>query len=422
MADGRAVLITGMGVVSPLGHDVTAFVDRLAAGEIGMRQAGSAMSVTGDDDGPWYGWIDDWTPHDWMSERVVDGTDRFSQFAIAAAEMAFRDAGLTDLPSLRTAVIVGTSLGSKRGLMRAQRDLETHGPEAVPKKLMIQIWPNMAGAQIAMRYGLHGPLYTITTACASSIDAISLASDLIRNGAVDLAIVGGTDENGASEDFLTATAVSTSAYGMTRPVDEAWMASRPFDRDRTGMAGGEGAGMFVLEAADHARQRGARSYGAVRGTANCADAYHPSSPDPTGQWEALVMRTAVDKADLGAHEQVNAIYAHGTGTPLGDTAEIRAIHDVYGDRLSELAVTSVKGSLGHTGAAAAAMSLVAGLEAARRGLVLATGSTRNVDDEAKFEVVIGAPLSMEVTALQINGFGFGGQNASLVVVPESPRT
>src|SRR5690606_21744798 len=189
------------------------------------------------------------------------------------------------------------SMGGTRALMQAQHRFETSGADAVPRKVMIQIWPNMAAAQIAMRHGIHGPSLTICTACASSIDAIGTATRLIQTGQADVVITGGTEAAGDA-DFTPATSAAQRGYGMSAPVDDPRLACRPFDRDRAGMASGEGAGMLILEAREHAERRGANVLGVVRGYASIADACHPSSPDPTGEWEALVMRRALDDSGV----------------------------------------------------------------------------------------------------------------------------
>ena len=279
------------------------------------------------------------------------------------------------------------------------------------------VWPNMAASQIAMTYHLHGPLMTVTTACAGSIDAIGTATRYIQAGMADVAITGAA-EGGGEIDFLPALGANQSVYGMTKPADDPSKVCRPFDRDRTGIAGCEGSGMFVLESRDHAERRVAPILAVIRGYANCADVYHPSTPDPSGKWEARVMQAALDEAALSPDVSITAVYAHGTGTPKGDLAEIRAINTVYDvARGRDLLVTSLKGHMGHPGSCAAAMNLVAGTVGMARGEVLPTASTTNVDPEAGFEVVLGSARKVPIQALQFNVFGFGGQNASLVVTP-----
>ncbi len=406
------VVITGLGIVSPYGCNIHEYYDRLAACEIALKPTPWMPPEAGS----WFSGVPDFNPEDWMSAQVADGSDRFAQFALAGVKQALEHAGIEELHPLRTAIVMGTSMGGTRAVERGQHLLETQGPAAVPRKLQILIWPNMAAAQIAMAYHLHGPFMTVTTACAGGVDSIGTACRFIQNGQADVAITGATEGTGGLE-FMSALGANAVAYGMTKPADDPSKVCRPFDRDRTGIAGCEGAGMFVLESREHAEARGAKIHGVIRGYANLADAYHPSSPNPTGEWEALVMRQALEEAALPSGTKVTAVYAHGTGTPKGDMAEIRAINDVYADRGRDLLVTSLKGHMGHPGSSAAAMNIVAGTIGMARGEVLPTASTTNVDPEANFELVLDKPRQAEVQALQFNAFGFGGQNASLVLTP-----
>src|SRR5690606_17138208 len=185
------------------------------------------------------------------------------------------------------------------------------------------------------------------------------------------------------------------------------------DRDRSGIAGGDGGAMFILESREHAEARGAVPLGVIRGYGSLADGYHPSSPEPSGKWEALVMRRALEDAGLGDGAEVGAIYAHGTGTRAGDAAEIRAINEVYGYRGRDLPVTSLKGHFGHPGGSAAALNLAAALVGMARGEVLQTASTTTPDPEIGFTLVLDKPQQANLSTIQLNAFGFGGQNASL---------
>lgn len=409
--DRRQVAITGTGTVSPFGLSVGGFFDGLAAGESKIRQQSSGLP---DQPGGFAAMVEGFVPTDWMEPVIEEGSDRFTHFALAASQMALADAGVTEFDPLRTAIVVATSMGGTRALLRAQHLYESQGPEAVPRKVQIQIWPNMAAAQIAMKYKLHGPSLTICTACAASIDAVGTATRLIQSGMADMAITGGS-EGGGDTDFVAATAVSGRTYGMSTKAQQVENSCMPFDRDRTGIAGGEGTGFLILEELEHAKRRGAAIKGLVAGYATAADAYHPSSPDPSGEWEALVIGGALEDAQLAPGRKVSAIYAHGTGTPVGDSAEIRAINAVYKDYENYPLVTSLKGAIGHSGGSAASLNMVAGIEGMHRGQVTPTALTKNVDPECNFEVVLGKAADCDVDVLQFNGFGFGGQNASLVI-------
>ncbi|GGC47854.1 beta-ketoacyl-[acyl-carrier-protein] synthase family protein [Chelatococcus reniformis] len=412
------VAITGTGVVSALGVGSRTFHNQLMAGASAIREAPWHRKESREPS--WWAIVRDFRPSDWMSDRVVDGTDLFAQFALAAAKQAMDEAGLGALDPLRTGVVHGTSIGGARALMKAQYALDTEGPQAVPRKTEIQIYPNMAASQIAMAYGLHGPSLTVTTACASSLDAIGTAAHMISSGRADVIIAGGTEGGLAGADgrpengFVPALYYTSTLYGMVAPRDEPRLAMMPFDLKRKGIVVGEGSAMLVLERGEHARARGAPILGYVRGYGSLADAYHPSSPDPSGIWEARAMELALADAGIPA-EDVDALIAHATGTPKGDEAEILAINKVHGDRKQPLPVASIKGHLGHSGASSGCMGLITGLIGMDEGRFVYTGNTDEPDREARFDIVIRAPRATKVRTLQANSFGFGGQNASVVV-------
>ncbi len=409
------VAITGVGIVSAIGLSAEEFHRQMMADASGIRRAPWAA----DGDAAWLATVGGFVPRDWMDERVEAGTDLFAQFALAATEQAVQQARLGDLDPLRTGVVHGTSIGGARALMKAQHLLDREGPCAVPRKTEIQIYPNMAASQIAMRYGLHGPSLTVTTACAASLDALGNAARLIEAGHADVLIAGGTDGGislaggGADGDFVPATFHTSRLYGMTARSDDPRRAMLPFDVKRQGIVVGEGSAMFVLEQGERARRRGARVLGYLRGYGALADAYHPSAPDPSGKWEARAMELALADAGI-TPDDVDALLAHATGTPKGDTAEIRAINQVHGSRSQPLPVASIKGHIGHSGAASGAMALVTGLLGMAEGRFTHTSNTDEPDPEARFEVVIGRPKAIDIATLQVNAFGFGGQNASII--------
>lgn len=414
----RDVAITGMGVISAIGLSAEEFHRGIMAGACGIKPAPWPSATAGQE--AWWGSVSGFVPRDWMDEKVEDGTDLFAQFTLAAAEQALRQSGLGELDALRTGIVHGSSIGGARALLKAQHKLETQGPQAIPRKTEIQIYPNMAASQIAMRYGLHGPSITVTTACAASLDALGLAGWLIESGKADAVIAGGTEGGlslaggGADGDFVPATFYTSTLYGMVAPSTDPRRAMLPFDVKRSGIVVGEGSAILVLERGDHARARGARIFGYLRGYGTVADGFHPSSPEPTGKWEARAMELALQDATM-APGDVDALIAHATGTPKGDTAEIRAINQVHGKRRSPLPVAGMKGHVGHSGASSGAMAVVTGLLGMHEGRFLATANTDEPDPEARFEIVIKQPKRIDVRTLQVNAFGFGGQNASVIV-------
>jgi 3-oxoacyl-[acyl-carrier-protein] synthase II len=285
---------------------------------------------------------------------------------------------------------------------------------------MMKALTNMGAAQLAMRYGIHGPSLTVTTACASSLDALGLAARFIRSGQVDAAIVCGTEaghslgSGSEVQGFVPALAYAPAAFGMQSGETDPKRACMPFDVERSGIATSEGSAAFVLERADLAAARGAAVLGCLAGYGSVADAYHPSAPEPSGKWEARAMELALQDAGLSA-SRIDALYAHATGTPVGDTPEIRAINRVHGARSRALQVTSIKGHFGHAAAASGGLSLITGLLDMAAGRMTNTANTTQPDPEAAFDVVLREPRALQVKAFQVNAFGFGGQNASVVV-------
>ena len=411
------IAITGIGLVSALGCDRKEYFHRLKRGDSPIRAV--ALPNDAENRHIWWASVENVELPEWCDETIRHGTDVLSQWAIAAADDALRDADLS-LDPLRTAVVHGTSLCGVQSVMRAQFEVDTSGPAGFPRKTMMKALTNMPAAQLCMHYGLHGPNLTITTACASTLDALGNAARMIESGLCDAAIAGGTEagemmtSGGMEGQFVPAMVYAPAAFGMQSPVTEARLASMPFDVKRSGVVGSEGSSFFVLERADLAAARGAHIYGYLCGYGSLADAYHPSAPEPSGQWEARAMTTALDDAGIEA-SAVDALIAHGTATPKGDTAEIRAINAVHGHRDVPLPVASTKGHFGHAAAASGGLSLASGLLGMRESTFVHTANTDQPDPEARFDVVIECPRNLDVKVLQINAFGFGGQNASIVV-------
>lgn len=415
------IAITGMGVVSPIGADVGSFSANLLAGRLGIREA------------PWsdaagrpmlFGKVtDDFVASAVLDERIVRGTDGFARFALAACEEAIAHAGLDAegaLDRFRTGVVHGTSMGGMFTLARAQWALENDGIDAVDPKMQIKIWPNMAAAQICMAHDLHGPSMTVTTACASSLDALGTAAGYLNGGVADVVLCGGTEggytcDDPSEEGFVPASTAAEISYGMSSGGADPTRAMLPFAADRAGIVSGEGSAFFVLETEEHATARGATVHAWLTGYGSLADAHHPSSPEPHGRWERLVMEQAQASAGI-APSDVDALIAHATGTPKGDEAEIRALNSLFVDGGNDdIVVTGLKGHTGHTGAGSGAMNLIAGIHAMHHGHLVNVAGTTTLDPEIRFDVPLREPTAVDVDVLQVNSFGFGGQNASIVV-------
>jgi 3-oxoacyl-[acyl-carrier-protein] synthase II len=366
----------------------------------------------------WMSLIEGFTPETWMDERVVRNTATFTQYAIAAAVQAVADAGIDEFDPLRTAVIIGTALGGVDVNARDQERLDADGHAAVDSKFMVKSLANMPSGHIALRWGLHGPQMVIATACASSHDAMGLAARMIESGEVDVAITGGTDC--AISPLLFFGARNNK---MFTPQPDPYKTCRPFNVERFGVMLGEGAGMFVLERAEQAKKRGAKIHAMLRGYATLADGYHPSSPEPEGKWEQRVMELAIQGANLpGGADDVDAVVAHGTGTPVGDIAELAALNRIYGHRSDPLPITSPKGNFGHPHGPAGALGMLVGIHSMQQNALMATAGTYDAKELMpeidRLRVVINEPAPTRIDTLQVNAFGFGGQNSSLVLTRE----
>ena len=408
------VAITGLGVISSIGFDVKSFNDSLLAGKVVAREA----PWEGGHENLWMSLIEGFDPALWMEDRVIRNSAPFAHYAIAAAVQAVADAGIDEFDPVRTAVVIGSALGGVDCYAQDQARLDEGGPNAISSKFMANSLLNMPSAHIALRFGLHGPQLTIATACASSHDAMGIAARMIEAGEIDVAIAGGTDRAISPLVFFGAR-----NNKMFTPQPDPYKTCRPFNVERFGVMLGEGAGMFVLERADRARKRSATIYGYLRGYATLADGYHPSSPEPEGRWEQRVMELAIENAHLPCGTaDVDAVVAHGTGTPVGDIAELAALNRIYGTRAKAMRVMSPKGNFGHPHGPAGALGLLAGLFSMQQKALMPTAGTydeREIMPEVdNLHAVINAPAEGQIDVLQVNAFGFGGQNSSLIVTRE----
>ena len=408
------VAITGLGVISSIGLDIETFNANLLAGKV---VAGPAPWPK-EHENIWMSLIEGFDPGIWMEERVVRNSAPFAHYALAAAAQAVADSGLESFDPLRTAVVVGSALGGVDCYADDQARFDAEGPGGISSKFMANSLLNMPAAHLSLRYGLHGPQLAIATACASSHDAMGIAARMIESGEIDVAIAGGTDCAISPLVFFGAR-----NNRMFTPQPDPLKTCRPFNVERFGVMLGEGAGMFILERADRARKRGARIHARLRGYATLADGYHPSSPEPEGRWEQRVMELAIASAHLpGGLADVDAVVAHGTGTPVGDIAELGALNRLYGNRSTPMRVMSPKGNFGHPHGPAGALGLLAGLFSMQQGALMPTAGTHHprelMPEVDRLHAVIGAPAEGRIDVLQVNAFGFGGQNSSLIVSRE----
>ena len=327
--------------------------------------------------------------------------DPFTLYALMAADEAWRQSGLEG-PLLDAGSIVTTGIGGLQTVIEQLRVLNEKGPDRVSPFMVPMMMPNAATAAVSMRFGLGGPCETVTTACAAGTHAIGNAARLVATGRSTVAVAGGAEAvmvQIAEAGFANMTALSNTEF------------SRPFDVDRDGFVMGEGAGILILEEWEHAKARGATIYAEVLGGASTADAHHITAPDPTGLGAIRCMELALADAEVAISE-VSHINAHGTSTPLNDLAESVAMHKVFGDNVPP--VTSIKGHLGHSLAAAGALEGVASVLTLVNQVIPPTAGTTVVDPAVELDVVIGAPRNADVEVVLSNSFGFGGHNGSVV--------
>jgi 3-oxoacyl-[acyl-carrier-protein] synthase II len=403
------VVVTGVGLQTPAGIGLEAAWSTLLSGRSVARTIRrfdpSPLSVR-------FGCeILDFDPVPYLGPKESRRVDRAAQMGYAASADALADAGDPGVDPARGGVIAGTGIG---GLITLEEQVKIYlekGPDRVSPFFVPMMMANATAGIIGIHLGWTGPNLCITTACAAGANAIGEGTRLIRDGLADAVMAGGT------ECAITPPAVAAFARmgALSKRNDAPELASRPFDADRDGFVIGEGAGMVVLERADRAAARGARVYGEVAGYGTNSDAFHITAPSQGGAGAAACMQLALDDAGLTAAD-IGHVNAHGTSTELNDSAEAEAIRKVFGDAAPP--VTSTKGVTGHLIGAAGAVEAIVALHAAREGMVPPTANHHRLgDDVPEIDVVHGEPRSIPVGPALSNSFGFGGHNATLVLIP-----
>ena len=411
MAERRRVVVTGMGVVSPLGNTLEEFWTRVIAGESGIAR----MTLVDPEKYPCKvaGEIRDWDYTRYMDRKDGRRMARFSQFAIGAARMAIEDArlNLEGIDLERAGVIMGNGGGGLQSDEEAVRTMDARGGMKVDPFFVSKRLNNMAGANIAIQFGLLGYNNTVVTACAAGTQAIGDAVEVIRRGALDVALAGGA-EAGICElglaGFSSMRALSTSFN------DTPSRASRPFDRDRDGFVPGEGSGILVLEALDHALARGATPLAEVTGYGASSDAAYLVAPSENGAGAARAMRFALRDAGIEA-AAVDYISAHATSTDVGDLAETQAIHTVFGERATQVPVSAMKSQIGHLLGGSGGVETIACVQSLRTGWVPPTLNVDHPGEGCDLDYVPGQARHTNPRIILKNSFGFGGQNAVLVL-------
>lgn len=407
----RRVVVTGMGVITPLGNSVTELWEGLKAGKSGigpltrLDKEEYTSQIAGE--------IRNFDPSEFMEKKDARKMANFSQYAVSGAVQAMRQAGL-DQESVnpeRCGVILGNGIGGFEVIEESHRILFEKGPRRVPPMTIPKLISNEGPGQVAIHFGFKGPCYTITTACASGTDAIGNAMHTIQHNQADVMITGGVEgciTGLGVAGFCVLKALSTE-YNDTPE-----KASRPFDKDRDGFVLAEGSGILVLEELEHAKNRGAKILAEVAGHGMTCDAYHLTAPDPEGDGAARAMKLALLEAGMQP-EDIDYINAHGTSTPTNDPIETRAIKTAFGDYAYKVKVSSTKSMTGHMVGAAGGVEAIIGVQAILNNFIPPTINLDQPDEDCDLDYVPNKGITAPVKAVMSNSLGFGGHNGVLIL-------
>ena len=407
--DKKRVVVTGLGLITPLGLGVETSWQNLVNGKSGIRKISSfdvsafPTQIAGE--------VVNFNPEDYIEPKEMKKMDRFIHFAVAAATLAFNDSGLkiTDSNSDRVGVLVGSGMGGLHAIEYYHSVLLEKGPRRITPFFIPMLTINLAAGQISIKFGAKGPNSAISTACATGSHSIGDAFKIIQRGDADAVIAGGTE--------AVITPMAVGGFNAMRAIstrnDEPEKASRPFDVDRDGFVIGEGAGIIILESLQHAMDRGARIYAEIVGYGMTADAYHITSPSPGGEGAARCMTLALKDSGIG-HSEVDYINAHGTSTKYGDELESQAIKAVFGEHAYKVAISSTKSMMGHLLGAAGGVEAVISVLSIVNDMALPTINLDNPDPECDLDYIPHKARKMKINYALSNSFGFGGTNACLL--------
>lgn len=418
MSNQQRIVITGMGLVSPLGLGVNEVWQRLIKGESGIRQlpehlldksntlvAGLVPSHTEQKNGL--------NEADYVTPKEKKRLDQFTLFALAAAEEALQQANWrpsTNTEQASTATIIGTGIGGLSTITNAHNVLDKQGPKRLSPFTVPAFLANLAAGNLTIKYGFKGPIGTPVTACAAGLQAIGDAMRLIRSGEANIALAGGTEA--CIEPLGLAGFSALKALSVNPTPSEA---SRPFDRNRDGFVIGEGAGLVVLETLDHALARGAVPLVEIVGYGTSADAYHLTAGPENGEGAARAVQAALKMAEL-TPQQIDYINAHATSTPVGDRGEIGALRRIFGDELNTIPISATKSATGHLLGAAGGVETIFSAQSVLSGILPPTLNLTDIDDDmADLDLVPLQAKHVPVEHVLCNGFGFGGVNAALIL-------
>lgn len=412
MSKETPVYVTGMGAVTPLGLGMDETWRNIKAGKSSVKRIDDLIDTT-DLKSKIGSPVDDFDPTEWFNRKRARRLGRPSQFAIVAAGEALEDAGWDvkkDDRSVEVGVVAGTGIGNLHPLIENHQKMLDRGPRRVSPFLIPQLMPNAAAAQISIEFGFSGPNYGAVSACASGAHAVGEAFEELRSGGADMMVAGGVE----APILRLAYAGFDRIKALSTRNDEPELASRPFDAERDGFIMGEGGGFLVLETEERVEARGVEPYSRIRGIGKTADAHHVTAPreDGAGALEAMERALQVGRVQP---EDVDYVNAHGTSTPLNDKMETRAIKSLLGDRAYDVPVSSNKSQFGHLVGAAGAVEAAITSLALREGYVPPTINYENPDEDCDLDYVPNEGRDAEISTALSNSFGFGGQNASILI-------
>ncbi len=407
----RRVVVTGMGVISPVGNDLKTFWESLKHGQSGVGNLsrfdsnGFSSQLAAE--------VKNFDPISYIEKKEARKMDRYTHYAIAAAFQAWEDSGLNKLTSLdkeRVGVTVGSGIGGIETLEEQMKVLLDKGPRRISPFMVPMLIANMAAGYISITFGAKGPNTTPVTACASSTHAIGDSYRFIQQGEADYMIAGG------AEAAITPVAFGgfCSARAMSTRNEEPHKASRPYDAGRDGFVMGEGAGILIMESLDSAVQRGAKIYGEIIGYGMSGDAYHITSPDPDGRGAYLCMQRALEDAGVD-YREINYINGHGTSTPFNDKIETMAIKELFKDHAYKIPISSNKSMLGHLLGAAGGVEMISTMLTLKEHIIPPTVNYEELDPECDLDYVPNESRKHNVNIALSNSFGFGGTNSCLLV-------
>jgi 3-oxoacyl-[acyl-carrier-protein] synthase II len=408
-SSSRRVVVTGLGAVTSLGHDVETFWKNLIAGQSGVRRislfdpADFASQIGAE--------VRDWDPAQHMDPKEARRNDRYTHFGFVAAKQAFADSGVVmeKEDRDRVGVIIGSGIGGMFTFESQLKVMLERGPRKVSPFTIPSLIGNMCSGLVAIEFGARGPNFGVVSACATGTHALGEAAHAIRRGDADVMIAGGSEA--AITPFAYASFCAMKAMSTRNDAPE--RASRPFDRNRDGFIMGEGAGVVVLESLEHAQARGARIYCELAGYAATCDAFHITQPDPEGKGLSMAMKRALASASV-APNQIDYINAHGTSTPYNDKYETLAIKKVFGDHARKVPISSTKSMTGHLLGAAGGIESVISIKTLQTQIIAPTINLVDPDPECDLDYVPNVARQAKVQTVMSNNLGFGGQNAAVV--------